>query len=413
LSWWEDFEASVPQVNQAIWDHVDEGFDDVFVQPCLDAHAAFLQRCDVPSSVMRPKTEISTDLLKEYLNHIINLETNVLCMSRRLRELYLLRGEATIDATYEQGISALDLTKKAEQKSAALVALKREAEELESRPAAYESIAYPVEPEKPHLIKATLFNKKKTEELNARSTEAYESAMKMYALAVEQWEKSKAIAQQRKEEQLKAYRERIDIETRVLVQIQDEAAQIKTDASGVPTTASGRLHVLNAEIATTEEALRKNIQCRNELYGYNVVFGKYRNLVAISSFYEYLMSGRCETLEGTNGAYNIYENESRMDSILTKLDEIETKLDDIKSTQFMVYSKLSSIELSLNTLNRSMSKAISALDSINANTASMSRYLENISNNTDVIAHNTAVSAYYSKVTAELTNALGFMEALN
>lgn len=38
-------------------------------------------------------------------------------------------------------------------------------------------------------------------------------------------------------------------------------------------------------------------------------------------------------------------------------------------------------------------------------------YMEHISKNSDVIAHNTAVTAYYSKVNAELTNALGYMVA--
>ncbi|MDR2899048.1 MAG: hypothetical protein LBU94_01895, partial [Clostridiales bacterium] len=34
-----------------------------------------------------------------------------------------------------------------------------------------------------------------------------------------------------------------------------------------------------------------------ELYGKDVVFEKYRHFVAIATFYEYLMSGRCDTLE--------------------------------------------------------------------------------------------------------------------
>ena len=39
-------------------------------------------------------------------------------------------------------------------------------------------------------------------------------------------------------------------------------------------------------------------------------------------------------------------------------------------------------------------------------------FMERLSKNSDVIAHNTAVTAYYSKINAELTDALGFMVAL-
>jgi hypothetical protein len=135
------------------------------------------------------------------------------------------------------------------------------------------------------------------------------------------------------------------------------------------------------------------------------VFDKYRDIVALSTFYEYLMAGRCETLDGINGAYNIYENELRLNTIITKLDEI-------KENQFMIYNKLRDIDNSLSTLNYTMEKAVSSLDTISKNTSDMNVYLDNISKNTAVIAHNSAVTAYYSKVNAELTNALGFMVAL-
>ena len=78
----------------------------------------------------------------------------------------------------------------------------------------------------------------------------------------------------------------------------------------------------------------------------------------------------------------------------------------------MIYRKLQSIDDFLHTLNRSFEQAVSSLQSIDSKATTMNKYLENISANTDVIAHNSAVSAYYSKVNAELTNALGFMVAL-
>ena len=51
-----------------------------------------------------------------------------------------------------------------------------------------------------------------------------------------------------------------------------------------------------------------------------------------------------------------------------------------------------------------MNKALTSIQSIDTHTAK-------IAETSEVIAHNTAVTAYYSKVNAELTNALGYMVA--
>ena len=184
------------------------------------------------------------------------------------------------------------------------------------------------------------------------------------------------------------------------------------DFDNLPVPAIGVKHLLDSEISVTEETLRKLYNCRNQLYSYNVIFDKYRNLVALSSFYEYFVTGRCESLEGTNGAYNIYESEIRMDQIISQLDEVIISLDQIKKNQYMIYNKLEEMNTSLHNLESSMKKVTVSLNEIKVNTDSMNKYLDSIEKNTAVIAHNTAVSAYYSKVNAELTNALGFMVAL-
>lgn len=53
----------------------------------------------------------------------------------------------------------------------------------------------------------------------------------------------------------------------------------------------------------------------DKLYAKNIIFSKYRNYTAIARLHEYLSSGRCTQLEGPNGAYNIYELESKIKSI--------------------------------------------------------------------------------------------------
>lgn len=74
----------------------------------------------------------------------------------------------------------------------------------------------------------------------------------------------------------------------------------------------------------------------NDLYMQGIIFEKYRAMIPVCMFYEYLASGRCNTLEGPNGAYNLYESELKANIIIGRLDIIISKLDEIKETQYIV-----------------------------------------------------------------------------
>lgn len=66
------------------------------------------------------------------------------------------------------------------------------------------------------------------------------------------------------------------------------------------------IEMIDTEIDQAERLLREMIHTRSAYYNSGIVFSKYCNVVACSTFYEYLISGRCDALEGANGAYNIY-----------------------------------------------------------------------------------------------------------
>ena len=44
-------------------------------------------------------------------------------------------------------------------------------------------------------------------------------------------------------------------------------------------------------------------------YQQNLIRKKYRNLIAVSSFHQYFLSGQCQRLEGPEGAYALFESE--------------------------------------------------------------------------------------------------------
>ena len=125
----------------------------------------------------------------------------------------------------------------------------------------------------------------------------------------------------------------------------------------------------------------------------------------MSSFLDYFLSGRVTTLDGPNGAYNLYEQESKADVIIGKLDVIIISFEKIKENQYYIYNELQSANSMLTLINEQLLFN-------NVLQVVQLEKLDNIERNTEEIAYNTKVAAFYSKKHAELTDALGFMMAL-
>lgn len=112
--------------------------------------------------------------------------------------------------------------------------------------------------------------------------------------------------------------------------------------------------------------LEKSLQ---KLYSSNVIYPKYRNIVALASITEYLDSGRCTELEGPNGAYNLYESELRQNLIINSLSRILDNLIQIKNNQYLLYQQLSFA-------NQTVSNILSEMQSINSNTLQTAYFAE-------------------------------------
>jgi len=85
-----------------------------------------------------------------------------------------------------------------------------------------------------------------------------------------------------------------------------------------------------------------------EHYSQGVIFPKYRNIIAVSAFYDYLASGRCDSLEGASGAYNLYETELRQNIIIAQLSLILKNINSIKDNQYSLYQELSKSNAEVN-----------------------------------------------------------------
>lgn len=77
-----------------------------------------------------------------------------------------------------------------------------------------------------------------------------------------------------------------------------------------------------------------------QYYDLNVIYPKYRGIVPVAMFVQYLESGIVYQLEGPDGAYSRYEDELFRQLIINKLDVIVTRLDDIRATQYELANSL-------------------------------------------------------------------------
>ncbi|MCL2576653.1 MAG: hypothetical protein FWE27_01190 [Defluviitaleaceae bacterium] len=116
---------------------------------------------------------------------------------------------------------------------------------------------------------------------------------------------------------------------------------------------------LNKRKAQNNSLISKTQKVLNELYNFNIIFPKYRgNIVPIANFCEYIGSGRCNSLEGHEGAYDIYENEVRLDRIIERIDVVIKSLDKIGETQCVLYNAITES----NRMSRAIAHEIRGLD---------------------------------------------------
>jgi len=127
--------------------------------------------------------------------------------------------------------------------------------------------------------------------------------------------------------------------------------------------------------ARLENLTYQNLELVNsklaELYSLDIIFEKYRNLIAISMFYEYFASSRVSKLEGKDGAYNLFENEMRQNIIIVKLNDICNNLEDIKQNQYCMYKELIDINTSLDILNKNVSSITKNINNIDSNVSTI------------------------------------------
>lgn len=77
-----------------------------------------------------------------------------------------------------------------------------------------------------------------------------------------------------------------------------------------------------------------------KLYSQNIIHSKYRDFISIAQLYDYINIGRCNKLDGPDGAYNMFEQENNAGLLMSELDMSLFKLEKFESTMFTLVDLL-------------------------------------------------------------------------
>ena len=96
-----------------------------------------------------------------------------------------------------------------------------------------------------------------------------------------------------------------------------ELERVKEDNARITENYNRKIREWQSNDDINKEALyvplNKTKDLLSELYSQDIIYPKYRNLPALTSMYEYFITGRCDEFAGPHGAYNLYEDEVRKD----------------------------------------------------------------------------------------------------
>ena len=151
--------------------------------------------------------------------------------------------------------------------------------------------------------------------------------------------------------------------------------------------------ILKSDIKACSETLDK-------LYKTKVIHPKYQIPLVMMKLYEYLDTGRCTSLGGHGGAYDVYEYEGRLDQIIDKLDHIIDHLKFIENEHKNFYRVISGINAKMDSIYDASMQNFKA---VNAQSAQLKKLEENASlnaYNNKVIAENSEIMKdiiYYEK----------------
>ena len=181
---------------------------------------------------------------------------------------------------------------------------------------------------------------------------------------------------------------------------------------------------LDDQIALVVAERDRTLQTLQTLYNTNIIFPKYRGIIPVTMFCEYMDSGRRTTLEGVHGMYDLYESELLAKRIVESIGEVNKTLGHVSYQLNGIAAQLTGIARNQIMLHEEIAKgnAISAQISMDTialleNSASMlaatgeiHQEINSIYQAAKATEANTAAAAYSAKVAARRVDAIAKIE---
>lgn len=116
-------------------------------------------------------------------------------------------------------------------------------------------------------------------------------------------------------------------------------------------------------------ALKNAKMNRQRFYAENVIPEKYRSLETVATLYEYIDTGRCNTVTGHGGIYDTYETERIQIAQLMQMIRMNDTLDRMESDQRYICRQIANINSKVSQINSSLSEIKNTNAQIARNTA--------------------------------------------
>lgn len=141
---------------------------------------------------------------------------------------------------------------------------------------------------------------------------------------------------------------------------------------------------MKMKIAEIDSNISKLQAELDRLYAMNIIYDSYRGQVATAYMYDYVASGMCPGLEGSDGAYAQYVNDIRAQRIVASIEDMR----DVMKQGFAAVLSMQ------NTMCNQLSSCMQIL-------GSMDRSMASINNNVGVIRGNSYKGLEYQQQCAE------------
>lgn len=296
---------------------------------------------------------------RQYLDLLIGIETELIYYTKQLGSLLTMQKETERMALKER---CWFLRR---EKEAILLEVKKCEKELAVLDKKYPLLSFSFqsaefglyEPKIPEYKKPGLFNKKKVEAENQQMKAQYEDQLaafqtKWVQLKLDETNR-RSIENDRITEKRRSEQELLE---RQISDLKQRANSVNMDLSGSGLQKADAFCL--SEIADVQEIINQLCDARAQLLSLGIIYPKYLDIVALTTISEYFETGRCATLVGPDGAYNLYESEIRANRIITQLDQVIASLETIKENQYKAYSVLSQISRDTASISDKMTSAV-------------------------------------------------------